>query len=147
MTEEATKPITESGLQRVREILFGGILAEVDKRLSRLESYITARTNDLQHDARQRMDVLETHLKKEVEVVATRAARDITDLNNVIRELRAQLAGIERETREQLLASTKNFLEELEQLRSRLRAEAAHEEEEGEHPEAEGTEHLAWDAH
>jgi hypothetical protein len=169
MAEEEAKPAAATGLERVREILLGGILVELDRRLSKLEHYITTRSSDVQHDARQRTDVLEAHVKKEVDAVAARATRDSADINNLLREARheqrdsfvqleqrisrieerleAQVARIERDTREQLLAATKNFFEELAQLRGQLRAESAREEEEEGEAGAEGTEHFARDAH
>jgi hypothetical protein len=169
--EEPAKTITGTGLERVREILFGEILVELERRLAKLENYIASRSNDVQHDARQRMEVLEGHIKKEVEAVAGRATRDSTEISGEIREVRhqqhealveieqrfvrseerlqAQIALVERESREQLLANAKTFFEELVQMRSELRLAAARneEEEEVERPSPEGTEHVTMGAH
>jgi hypothetical protein len=119
----------EPGIERVREILFGEILAELEHRLAKLESYITSRSTDIQHDARQRADVLEAHLKKEVDAMEARIAR------------------VERENRERALAEAKTFFDELAQLRGQLRAAAAREDDEDEAGLERGTEHAASDAH
>ncbi len=169
MKEEASQTASEEGLQRVREILFGEILVELERRLGKLENYIQTRSNDVQHDARQRMNVLEGHLKKEVEAVAARATREASESAGELRAVRheqhdaivaleqrivhceehveAQLARIERDGREQLLANAKSFFEELAQLRSEFRQAAARAEDEEESRREEGAEHASSGPH
>jgi hypothetical protein len=168
MPEEIAKT-TEGGIERVREILFGEILLELERRLAKLENYIAARSTDVQHDARQRMDVLEAHLKKEVEAIAARTARDNTGITDEIRQLRhdqhdassqleqrvvrseerleAQIGRVEREGREQLLSNAKRFFEELVQLRTQLSMSAAHEEEDTEQLRGDGSDHGTLGSH
>jgi hypothetical protein len=172
MGAETVKTNQETGLERVREILFGEILVELERRLGKLETFIAARSNDVQHDSRQRIDVLESHLKKEIEAVATRSARDSGSATDDLRQARheqhdaitqieqriaraeerleAQIARVEREAREQLLANAKRFFEDLVQLRTQLSMTAARELEDelvSEQVQQGGAEHGALGSH
>jgi hypothetical protein len=133
-----------AGLDRIRDILLGDILVEVERRLARLDSYIANRSTEVQHHVRQRTDVLEEHMRKELDAVAAREAHDVSEAQALIRSMRsenrdavgqleqriaqledrleASIARVERESREQLLAQAKSFLEELERVREQLRA-------------------------
>ncbi len=115
------------------------------------------------------MNVLEGHLKKEVEAVAARATREATESAGELRAVRheqhdaivgleqrlvhceehleAQVARIEREGREQLLAYAKTFFEELAHLRGQFRQAAARTEDEEESGREEGAEHASSDPH
>jgi hypothetical protein len=133
-----------AGLERIRDILLGDILVELERRLARLDSYIANRSSELQHDVRHRTDVLEAHMRKELGAVADRQAHDSGEAQSLIRSLRGEnrdafgqleqriarleerletsIARVERESREQVLAQAKSFLEELERVRNQLRA-------------------------
>lgn len=133
-----------AGLERIRDILLGDIFVEIERRLARLDSYIANRSTELQHHVRHRTDVLEAHMRKELDAIAAREAHDSGEAQSLIRSLRsenrdalgqleqrlarledrveASIARVERESREQLLAQAKSFLEELEHARNQLRA-------------------------
>jgi hypothetical protein len=157
------------GLDHIRDILLGDILAELERRLARLDNYIANRTSELQHDVRHRTDVLEGHVRKELEAVATRATHETSEISAAIRagrqeqrdvlaqleqrvshvedRLEASIARVEREVREQLLAQAKLFHDEIEQARDQVRSVLVREI--GLEPEAteEGTAHAsAWTA-
>jgi hypothetical protein len=162
---------TGDGIDRVREILLGDIVAELERRLARLDYLITHRNQELHHDVRTRTDVLEAHVRKELEVQLARAGNDTAQLNDALRIAREEnreaitrvekrltrleerfesaIARVERETREQLLAQAKTFIEELERMRTQLRAGMLHElgidqdsfEEEGGHAGASSAPH------
>lgn len=153
------------GLERIREILLGDILAELERRLARIDSQLANRTSELHQDARHRTDVLEAHVRKEVDALSTRAVQDNRDLNDAIRNLRdeqreaiaqieqrlkrnddrvdASIARLERETRQQLLDQAKSFLDELERVRHQLRSAIVRELGLEPGPLEEGGEHAA----
>lgn len=158
-----------SGLERIREILLGDILVEVERRLARLDRYIANRANELQQDVRYRTGVLEAHVRKEVESVASRGAHDSSEISAVVRaqgkehrdavakleqrlaqiedRLDGQIARVEREVREQVLAQAKSFIDELERVRNQLRASLVRELGLAPEPLEEGGEHAgAWPA-
>jgi DNA repair exonuclease SbcCD ATPase subunit len=132
------------GLERIREILLGDVLAELERRLARIDSQLAHRTSELHQDARHRTDVLEAHVRKEIDALSARAGQDNREANDAVRNLRheqreaitqieqrltrieervdASIARIERETRQQLLDQAKSFLDELERVRHQLRS-------------------------
>jgi hypothetical protein len=156
----------EAGLERVREILLGGILSEIERRLGRIDSQLANRSSELQQDARHRTDVLDAHVRKEIETLATRVTHDSRELKELVANQRgrhreemtqleqrltkledrieASLERVERETRQLLLDQAKLFLDELERVRHQLRSalirelglEPATLEERGEHDAA-----------
>lgn len=157
------------GLERIREILLGDILVEVERRLARLDRFIANRSNELQQDVRSRTGVLEAHVRKEVESVSARASHDSSELGGIVRaqgkehrdavarleqrlsqiedRLDGQIARVERETREQVLAQAKSFIDELERVRNQLRASLVRELGLAPDPLEEGGEHAgAWPA-
>lgn len=157
------------GIDRVREILLGDVVAELERRLTRLDYLIVHRNQEVQHDVRARTDVLEAHMKKELHAYGARVSQDASHLNDVVRATRdavrdglariderltrveerldGAIARVDREAREQLLAQAKMFIEELERVRNELRAALMREI--GGEPESfdEGGEHArAWPA-
>lgn len=138
-----------AGLDRIREILVGDILVELERRLARLDSYIANRSNELAQVVRHRTGVLEAHVRKELEALAGKEAHDSAELTESIRSARhdqrdvmekmeqriarledrleGSIARVEREMREQLLAQANSYLEELERVRVELRAVFARE--------------------
>jgi len=132
------------GLERIREILLGDVLAEIERRLARIDSHLANRTTELQQDARRRTEVLDAHVRKEVDALSARAEHDLHEASDAIRTLRhdlreliAQLeqrlarledrveassARVEREIRQQLLDQAKTFMDELERARHQIRS-------------------------
>jgi len=161
---EGAGPERAAGLERIREILLGDILVALERRLARLDGYIASRSNELQQDVRHRTDVLEAHVRREIEATSAREAHDTSELSGVIRAVRqehrdavAQLerrlekiearveesvARVERETREQLLAQAKSFIEELDRVRDQLRSALVLELGIADEPAEEGGEHA-----
>jgi len=147
MSQERPRRIPHSertdAFDQIREILLGDILAEIEHRLARLDSYIANRNNEVQHDVRKRTDVLEAHVRKELDALGKRLSAETTDTSNALRtahdeqrdavarieqrvrrleeHVDASVARVEREMREQMLAQAKSFLEELERMRQSLR--------------------------
>jgi hypothetical protein len=142
--EAADMDFNANGLDRIREILLGEILAELERRLMRLDSLIANRSSELQHDMRVRTDALEAHIRTELDALITRSTRDNSDVGGAIRALRTEqhevyaelekrlshvearleesTARVERELRAQLLNQAKSFFEELELVRDQMRS-------------------------
>ena len=75
----------KEGLEQVREILVGASQRDLERRLARVESHFAARGNDLQQETRRRMEVIETHLKKETDALALRVETEIVDTRDALR--------------------------------------------------------------
>jgi hypothetical protein len=105
VTEEPTRnqvtdPASAASLDKVRDILFGGPLRDVERRFTRLEERLAKDTSDMRAEMRQRLEALETYVKSEVESLAgaIRAERDGRGeaVAAVIGELRETGRGFER---------------------------------------------------
>ncbi|WP_438023150.1 hypothetical protein [Sorangium sp. So ce233] len=131
--------ITNS-LEQVRDILCGAQLRELARRLSHTDAQLAVQAEELRSEARRRLDVLEAHVRKEIEALgatleAQRAASACT-LGNVARESREAIASFEqriqrledlvtrthREFRQQFLEQSKSFLDETRRTRDELSA-------------------------
>jgi|RhiMetdeSRZDD1v2_1073273.scaffolds.fasta_scaffold376720_2 DNA anti-recombination protein RmuC len=82
-TEEPTRAqvadaSSGANLDKVRDILFGGPLRDVERRFTRLEERLAKDTSELRSEMRQRLETLESYVKSEVESLAgaIRAERD-----------------------------------------------------------------------
>jgi hypothetical protein len=127
-----------AGLDQIREILFGTVQHELERRLARTDGQLLARSHDLEQEARRRTDVLELHFKQEIEAIASQLERGLTDTKDGLRKagteqhdavaaVEQRLAKLEeatahgqRELRRQMLEQAKSFLDELQQLRREL---------------------------
>jgi hypothetical protein len=136
--EGKAEEATQAGLEQIREILFGAVHRELDRRLVRADAHLAARAQDLEQETRRRTEVLETHLKRETEALAARLEREFAETGDTLRKLAREqreaissveqkLAKIEessvqgrRELRNQLLEQAKSFLDELQRLRKEL---------------------------
>ena len=97
---QAADAASGANLDKVRDILFGGPLRDVERRFTRLEERLAKDTSDLRTEMRQRLDTLESYLKSEVESLAgaIRAERDSRGeaVSTVVGELRETGRGFER---------------------------------------------------
>ena len=75
------------GLEHIREILFGAVQREFERRLVRSDAHLTARLHELEQETRRRMDVLESHLRKELEALAGRVTREAGDVGEAFRKM------------------------------------------------------------
>ncbi|WP_437323826.1 hypothetical protein [Sorangium sp. So ce381] len=135
----AESAITNS-LEQVRDILCGAQFRELARRLSHTDAQVAAQAEELRSEARRRLDVLEAHMRREIEALnasieAQRVAADGA-LGSVARESREALelivqrvqrleelvARTQRELRQQLLDQSKAFLDETRRTRSELSA-------------------------
>lgn len=127
-------------INRVRDILVGPQIREVDKRLARLEKHVSTEIAKIWGDTEKRIDSVEgfikkdaaslsDKLKKDAESFAKRVEREhadrteslaelvqrIQETNDGIQELRNQVVAVERQLHEQLLEQSKTLREEYRQ--------------------------------
>jgi len=123
---DAARPAAVEGagaanLDKVRDILFGGQMREVERRFARLEDRLLKETSDLKDDLRRRLDAVEAYAKHETESLATqlkaehedraesesRISRDMSEAGRAterrITSLDEQLSKSQRELRAQML--------------------------------------------
>ncbi len=123
------------GIDQLREILFGGVLHDLERRIARADAQHLSRENDLKYEARRRMEIIESHFQKELAALAGRVEREVTEsaeaLRNISREQRETSNSLEqrvvkleemmsqghRQLRQEMLAQAKAFLDELETMR------------------------------
>jgi hypothetical protein len=126
---------TLDSLGQLREILFGAIHRDLERRLARADAHLVARAHELEQEGRRRTEVLEEHLQHETEALTGRLERELSDraenTRSVAREHRESITALEqrvakaeeaivraqRELRQQLLAQSKTFLDEVQHLR------------------------------
>jgi DNA anti-recombination protein RmuC len=58
---------TPASLDKVRDILFGSQMRDVERRFARLEERLLKETTDLKDDVRRRLDTLEAYMRRETE--------------------------------------------------------------------------------
>ena len=113
--------VATGNLEKVRDILFGNQMREVDRRFARLEERLSKETRDLKEDIKRRLDALEAYANKETDALGTqirqehadrveantRLARDLADTAGTFERrsaaLEEQLARSQRELRQQML--------------------------------------------
>lgn len=128
---------TES-LAQLREILVGATVRDLERRLVRAEAHMTARTQELEQESRRRMDVIESHMRKESDALTARLERELVQTSESIRavmrehresitaadqrasKLEESLVRAQRDLRDQLLQQAKKFLDDLQHLRREL---------------------------
>lgn len=127
-----------AGLDKIRDILFGGFYRDLDRRLVRVGAHLSARVRESEQDSRRRIEVLEAHVKKDTEALVSRLASEFVETSDTLRKttrehreafasLEQKIAKLEecnaagqRELRHQILEQAKTFLDELQNLRKEL---------------------------
>lgn len=101
-TTERDTAAGTGNLEKVRDILFGHQMREVDRRFVRLEERIAKETRDLRDDMKRRLDALEAYTNKETEALATQLRNEQAervDANaRFVRELADTAGALERRT-------------------------------------------------
>ena len=118
-------------LEKVRDILFGHQMREVDRRFARLEERIVKETRDLKDDIKRRLDALEGFTTKETETLAghirqehgeridatARLVRELGDTAGAFERRSAgldeQLAKGQREIRQHILEQQQRLSEDM----------------------------------
>jgi hypothetical protein len=125
----------DDGIEQLREILFGAIVHDIERRIARTDAHHVARDQELQHEARRRVEIIEAHLEQEIEALTARMQREVAESSEAIRSLAREhresntaleqrvtrmeesLGSAQRQLRQQLLEQAKSFLDELQELR------------------------------
>lgn len=79
-------------LEKVRDILFGQHMRDVERRFVRLEERIVKETRDLKDDIKRRLDALEAYANKETEALAGHIRREHADRVESTARLARELA-------------------------------------------------------
>jgi hypothetical protein len=89
-----------ASLDKVRDILFGGQMRDVDRRFARLEERLITETNDLKEDVKKRLDALERYARQESESLAGQIKAEHDDRvgsgNRLDRDLKEAAQALER---------------------------------------------------
>jgi hypothetical protein len=89
-----------ANLDKVRDILFGNHIRDIERRFARLEERLVKETNDLKADAKSRLDALERYVRDETESLVGQIKaehEDRVDANaSLSRELKDTGAALER---------------------------------------------------
>ncbi|BAY11731.1 hypothetical protein [Calothrix sp. NIES-2098] len=91
-----------NSLDRVRDILFGNQVREVEKRFARLEERLVKELTNVRDETKKRLDYLETYIKKEVESLTER-------LKNEQLERDAGLKALAEDHKNQAISLEKKF--------------------------------------
>ncbi|MGH9383702.1 MAG: hypothetical protein ACRD2N_05385 [Vicinamibacterales bacterium] len=119
-----------ASIDKVRDLLFGGQMREVERRFSRLEERLLKETHELKEHLKSRLDTLEKFTKKETESLADQIksehedrveshgtlSRDLKDTAKTLEKrtstLDDQLGKSQRELRQQILEQTQRLSDE-----------------------------------
>lgn len=118
-------------LEKVRDILFGTQMRDVDRRFLRLEERLLKETRDLKDDIKRRLDALEAYTNKEADALAghirqehaervetgARLARELADTAGAFERRSAaldeQMAKGQREIRQAILEQQQRLSDEM----------------------------------
>ncbi|MDZ8189192.1 MAG: hypothetical protein RMX96_30680 [Nostoc sp. ChiSLP02] len=120
-------------LDKVREILFGNQVRDIEKRFSRLEERIIKELGNVQDETRKRLDTLENYIKQEIDSLTQRLKNEQIERDAQVREFAEQNKNIttslekkftqfdeqsitsQRELREQILNQSKSLQNDIQQ--------------------------------
>jgi len=102
-------PAGGANLDKVRDILFGSQLRDVDRRLARLEERLLKETTDLRGEVKKRLDALDSFMRRETESLAGQIKAEHRDREGVDE----QLSNGQRELRQQLLDQHQQLSEDI----------------------------------
>jgi hypothetical protein len=134
-----------ASLEKVREILFGHQMREVDRRFARLEDRLVKEARDLREEVRKRLDAFEQYVRQETEALAAqsrneqaeraeadaRLARDLADnargFDGRTAALTEQVQRNQRDVRQQLLDQQQRLSDDIRQQVDEVMAALARE--------------------
>jgi hypothetical protein len=123
-------------LDKVRDILFGAQIQDVDKRFSKLEDLLHKETRNISDETNKRLSSLENYIKKEMEALTNQlgsekderdgADRDlgekIKDVDKKVAQLKTETAGSQRDLNKQILDQSKTLRDEVQKTSRELTA-------------------------
>lgn len=125
LPSSGTNEITN--LDKVRDILFGNQMRDVEKRFTRLEERLLKECVNLREETRKRLDTIESYIKQEVDSLSERLKHEqgqrdeslqsivednkkvTTALEKRLTQFDEQVNNSQRELREQILSQSKNL--------------------------------------
>jgi hypothetical protein len=137
-TSGAASELTDSAgsgnLDKVRDILFGGQMREVERRFARLEERLIKETQDLKEEVKRRLEALETFARKESESLAEQLRGERSERLESTRTLERrdttldeQLSKGQRELRQQILEQHQRLSDDIRQKVDEVLASLARE--------------------
>ncbi|MBU7586697.1 MAG: hypothetical protein KAF91_28195 [Nostoc sp. TH1S01] len=120
-----------NSLDKVRDILFGSQIREIDKRFARLEERLISELVNVRDETRKRLDALESYIKQEVDSLTEQLKKEQLErdavmrshseeqkninlsLENKIAQIDEQATSRQRELRDQILNQSKNLQDDL----------------------------------
>lgn len=125
-------------IEELREILFGETRRELERRVSRLQTRLTAHCDDVAKIEQQRTTALQAHVSGELAILRGRFDAELAETREAIRavareqrdatvRLEERIAKVEeahvtalREIRQQMLEQSRGFFDELQRVRREL---------------------------
>ncbi len=95
-TEIVEEQVVDSGIDRIRQILFGEQVAEIERQLERLEERLADESLKLRRDFTQRLDELATQLRKEIQNISVELEHDTkkrAELSDLFANISLSLRG------------------------------------------------------
>jgi hypothetical protein len=127
---QAVSPPSEN-VDKIREILFGSHIREYERRFAGIEARLSKELTELKEESRRRLNALEGSANREIEALNARIEKerqergesnerlnhDVIDVSNNLerkaRQIEDRSIRMERELRDQILASSRAASEEL----------------------------------
>jgi DNA anti-recombination protein RmuC len=135
-----------NNLEKVRDILFGSQMRDVEKKFARLEERLLKECTSLREDTTKRLDSIENYIKQEVEslsqrIISEQGKRDegiqalvednkriTTALDKKLTQLDENISTSQRDLREQILSQSKtlqnDILQKYEEVLAALQRES-----------------------
>lgn len=122
-----------NSLSKVRDILVGSQMRELDKRFSRLEERLIKECNDLRNETRKRLDTLENYIKEEADSLSFRAKNEQVKRDEAVKaineeqrklaesleqkmaEIDEQASKTQRELRQQIFSQSQTLHDDIRQ--------------------------------
>lgn len=122
-----------SNIDKVRDILFGSQMKEIEKKLAKLETRLIKEMSDLRNDTSKKQQEIESYFKQELESLLTRIKNEHGEREESIKGLTSEMNGLvsslgkklglfteethqeERRLREMVMEQTKVLRSELEE--------------------------------
>jgi hypothetical protein len=126
----STQPAADTSLDQIRDLLFGAVVRETDKKLARLEERLLKEQEEVREDARRGFESLELFVKREMESLAERLQAEhptrhealralsqkpkdiVSGFEKMTSQLDEQTANAQRELRQQILDQSKTLRDE-----------------------------------
>ncbi|MEA5598047.1 hypothetical protein [Rivularia sp. UHCC 0363] len=125
--------INDNSLHKVRDILVGSQMRELDKKFSRLEERLVKECTDLRDETRKRLDSLESYIREEADALGAKtkneqvkrdeALKAITEdqrklaesLEKKMTEIDEEASKTQRELRQQIFSQSQNLHDDIRQ--------------------------------